>query len=88
MDNHQFVKTGPDLSSEELTNSSWNRAPYLPERSIPGVFAVGDARAGSVKRVASAVGEGLICAQADPPGPARYVRAPLAGGIAMCPRSS
>ena len=63
MDNHQFVKTGPDLSSEELTNSAWNRAPYLLETSIPGVFAVGDARAGSVKRVASAVGEGSICVQ-------------------------
>ena len=63
MDNHQFVKTGPDLSSEELTNPAWNRAPYLLETSIPGVFAVGDARAGSVKRVASAVGEGSICVQ-------------------------
>ena len=63
MDNHQFVKTGPDLSSEELTNPAWNRAPYLLETSIPGVFAVGDARAGSVKRVASAVGKGSICVQ-------------------------
>jgi len=39
------------------------RAPFLLETSIPGVFAVGDVRAGSVKRVASAVGEGSACVQ-------------------------
>jgi thioredoxin reductase (NADPH) len=39
------------------------RAPHLPETSLPGVFAVGDVRSGSVKRVASAVGEGSICIQ-------------------------
>jgi thioredoxin reductase (NADPH) len=39
------------------------RRPYLMETSIPGVFCVGDARSNSVKRVASAVGEGSICIQ-------------------------
>jgi thioredoxin reductase (NADPH) len=39
------------------------RAPYLLETSLPGVFAVGDVRCGSVKRVASAVGEGSVCVQ-------------------------
>jgi thioredoxin reductase (NADPH) len=51
-----FVLTGPD------TGEAWplERAPYLFETSLPGLFAVGDARHGSVKRVASAVGEGSI----------------------------
>jgi thioredoxin reductase (NADPH) len=39
------------------------RAPYIMETSLPGVFAVGDVRSGSVKRVASGVGEGSICVQ-------------------------
>lgn len=39
------------------------RAPYLLETSLPGVFAVGDVRANSVKRVAAAVGEGSVCIQ-------------------------
>ncbi|HEY6243236.1 MAG TPA: FAD-dependent oxidoreductase [Pyrinomonadaceae bacterium] len=57
-----FIKTGPDLSSEDLAHANWalGRAPYLLETSLPGVFAVGDVRAGNVKRVASAVGEGSI----------------------------
>lgn len=57
-----FIKTGSDLSSEDLDRSKWplNRAPFLLETSLPGVFAVGDVRAGNVKRVASAVGEGSI----------------------------
>lgn len=58
-----FVKTGPDLSAEELAARPWRRAPYLLETSLPNVFAVGDVRSGNVKRVASAVGEGSICVQ-------------------------
>jgi len=58
-----FVKTGPDLTPEDLAERPWRRAPYLLETSLPNVFAVGDVRAGNVKRVASAVGEGSICVQ-------------------------
>jgi thioredoxin reductase (NADPH) len=65
LDEKGFVKTGSDLRGEDLAAAGWRlpRAPYLMETSIPGVFAVGDARSGSVKRVASAVGEGSICVQ-------------------------
>jgi thioredoxin reductase (NADPH) len=65
LDDKGFVKTGADLSAEELARDRWPiaRRPYLMETSIPGVFAVGDARSTSVKRVASAVGEGSICVQ-------------------------
>ncbi|MHB8471334.1 MAG: FAD-dependent oxidoreductase [Gammaproteobacteria bacterium] len=57
-----FVKTGLDLSPDELTAAHWplNRPPHLLETSLPGVFAAGDVRANSIKRVASAVGEGSI----------------------------
>jgi thioredoxin reductase (NADPH) len=62
LDSQGFIKTGPDLSSEDLNEAHWplNRRPYLLETSLPGVFAAGDVRAGNVKRVASAVGEGSI----------------------------
>ncbi len=62
LDEKGFIKTGPNLSSEDLNTAEWflNRRPYLLEASIPGVFAVGDVRAGNIKRVASAVGEGSI----------------------------
>ncbi len=65
LDEKKFVKTGADLLPEDLASSHWplGRRPYLMETSIPGVFCVGDARASSVKRVASAVGEGSICVQ-------------------------
>jgi thioredoxin reductase (NADPH) len=65
LDPKGFVKTGADLSAEDLAASSWAlpRAPFLLETSLPGVFAVGDVRCGSVKRIASAVGEGSICVQ-------------------------
>jgi thioredoxin reductase (NADPH) len=57
-----FIKTGPDLSPDDLAAARWPlaRSPYLLETSLPGVFAVGDVRGGNVKRVASAVGEGSI----------------------------
>jgi thioredoxin reductase (NADPH) len=62
LDAKGFIKTGPDLSSENLNASNWSlaRQPHLLETSLPGVFAVGDVRGGSIKRVASAVGEGSI----------------------------
>jgi thioredoxin reductase (NADPH) len=61
-DPNGFIKTGPDLTQDELAEAHWppGRAPYLLETSLPGVFAVGDVRAGNIKRVASAVGEGSI----------------------------
>src|SRR5262245_34994226 len=57
-----FIKTGSDLSRDDLARANWPlaRSPYLLETSLPGVFAVGDVRAGNLKRVASAVGEGSI----------------------------
>jgi thioredoxin reductase (NADPH) len=60
-----FVKAGPDLTPQDLGTARWRlaRPPYLFETSLPGVFAVGDVRSTSVKRVASAVGEGSICIQ-------------------------
>jgi thioredoxin reductase (NADPH) len=57
-----FIKTGSELTQDDLAAAHWplGRAPHLLETSLPGVFAVGDVRAGSIKRVASAVGEGSI----------------------------
>jgi thioredoxin reductase (NADPH) len=62
LDAKGFIKTGPDLTPEDLAHARWPlvRHPYLLETSLPGVFAIGDVRAGSIKRVASAVGEGSI----------------------------
>jgi thioredoxin reductase (NADPH) len=60
LDEKGFIKTGPDLTQEDLAAAGWPlvRPPYLLETSLPGVFAVGDVRGGNMKRVASAVGEG------------------------------
>lgn len=65
LDEKGFVRTGSDLRAEDLSAANWllPRAPYLLETSLPGVFAVGDVRANSVKRVAAAVGEGSVCIQ-------------------------
>ncbi len=65
LDDKGFIKTGADLSEDNLSTAAWKpaRKPYLVESSIPGVFAVGDVRSQSVKRVASAVGEGSISVQ-------------------------
>jgi thioredoxin reductase (NADPH) len=62
LDAKGFIKTGSDLSAQELISARWPlaRPPYLLETSLPGVFATGDVRGGNVKRVASAVGEGSI----------------------------
>ncbi len=62
LDNKGFVLTGPALKQEQLDSFGWplQRRPYLLETSSPGVFAVGDVRSGSVKRVASGVGEGSL----------------------------
>jgi thioredoxin reductase (NADPH) len=60
LDEQGFIKTGADLTGEDLAGARWPlaRPPDLLETSRPGVFAVGDVRSGSMKRVASAVGEG------------------------------
>ena len=60
-DERGFVMTGPDLGRE----AGWNlaRPPFLLEASLPGVFAAGDVRHRSVKRIASAVGEGAMSVQ-------------------------
>jgi thioredoxin reductase (NADPH) len=60
LDGKGFIKTGPSLTPDDLAAASWPlvRSPHLLETSLPGVFAVGDVRAGNMKRVASAVGEG------------------------------
>ena len=62
LDEKGFVRTGSDLTDEHLQSAAWplERHPYSLETSIPGVFAVGDVRSGSVKRVASGVGEGSL----------------------------
>lgn len=64
LDEKGFILTGRDLDAANgaAARQAWplNRAPLMLETSLPGVFAVGDARSGNVKRVASAVGEGSI----------------------------
>ena len=65
LDAKGFIKTGSDLATEELASAGWPlaRPPHFLESTLPHVFAVGDARAGSIKRVAAAVGEGSACVQ-------------------------
>ena len=62
LDEKSFIKTGSELTPDDLAAAKWplTRPPHLLETSLPGVFAVGDVRGGSMKRVASAVGEGSI----------------------------
>jgi thioredoxin reductase (NADPH) len=64
-DERGFILTGPDLVRDGQSPESWplQRPPYLLETSLPGVFAVGDVRAGSLKRVAAAVGDGSTAIQ-------------------------
>jgi thioredoxin reductase (NADPH) len=64
-DKHGFILTGRDLLGDGQLPPGWSpgRLPLLLEASLPGVFAAGDVRHGSIKRVASAVGEGAIAVQ-------------------------
>jgi len=62
-DENRYILTGPGLGPDVRHQQPWtalDRDPYMLETSVPGVFAAGDVRSGSVKRVASAVGEGSI----------------------------
>jgi thioredoxin reductase (NADPH) len=65
LDEKGFVRTGTDLHAEDFAAGGWplTRQPYMFETTVPRVFAVGDVRCGSVKRVAAAVGEGSACIQ-------------------------
>jgi len=65
LDGQGYVRTGSDLDAAVLAEARWPfaRPPLLFETSRPGVFAIGDVRANSVKRVAAAVGEGSVCVQ-------------------------
>ncbi|HXB48854.1 MAG TPA: FAD-dependent oxidoreductase [Streptosporangiaceae bacterium] len=63
LDRNRYILTGPELGPDARRQQPWttlDRDPYMLETSMPGVFAAGDVRSGSVKRVASAVGEGSI----------------------------
>ncbi|HUB01931.1 MAG TPA: FAD-dependent oxidoreductase [Terriglobales bacterium] len=64
-DDHGFLLTGPDLIREGQRPKGWtlDRDPFLLETNVPGIFGVGDVRHGSVKRVASGVGEGSVAVQ-------------------------
>lgn len=64
-DERGFILTGPDLLREGQRPKGWtlDRDPFLLETNVPGLFAVGDVRHGSVKRVASGVGEGSVAVQ-------------------------
>jgi len=65
LDAKGFVRTGPDLQVANGVPEGWplSRQPLHLETTIPGIFAVGDVRCGSAKRVAAAVGEGSVCIQ-------------------------
>jgi thioredoxin reductase (NADPH) len=65
LDEKGFVRTGTELHAEEIAAGKWPlaRQPYMFETTVPRIFAVGDVRCGSVKRVAAAVGEGSACVQ-------------------------
>ncbi|HTR68380.1 MAG TPA: FAD-dependent oxidoreductase, partial [Terriglobales bacterium] len=64
-DERGFILTGPDLIRDKQRPKGWalDRDPFLLETNVPGIFAVGDVRHGSVKRVASGVGEGSVAVQ-------------------------
>jgi thioredoxin reductase (NADPH) len=64
-DENGFILAGPDLHNDGKLPGQWKetREPFLLESSVPGIFVAGDVRHGSVKRVASAVGEGSIAVQ-------------------------
>jgi thioredoxin reductase (NADPH) len=60
LDDHGFILTGSDIKPDQLKDWPLDREPFLLEASVPGVFAAGDVRHESIKRVASAVGEGSV----------------------------
>ena len=64
-DDRGFLLTGPDLIRDGQRPKGWalDRDPFLLETNVPGIFAVGDVRHGSIKRVASGVGEGSVAVQ-------------------------
>ena len=62
-DSNGFILAGPDLLREGRRPKGFDRDPYLLETSVPGIFVAGDVRSGSIKRVASGVGEGSIAIQ-------------------------
>ena len=64
-DERGFLLTGPDLIRDDQRPKGWmpDRDPFLLETNVPGIFAVGDVRHGSIKRVASGVGEGSVAVQ-------------------------
>jgi len=64
-DERGFLLTGPDLVHDGRHPKGWTleRDPFLLETNVPGIFAVGDVRHGSIKRVASGVGEGSVAVQ-------------------------
>jgi thioredoxin reductase (NADPH) len=64
-DERGFLLTGPDLIRDGQRPRGWtlDRDPFLLETNVPGIFAVGDVRHGSIKRVASGVGEGSVAVQ-------------------------
>jgi thioredoxin reductase (NADPH) len=64
-DERGFLLTGPDLIRDGQRPKGWalDRDPFLLETNVPGIFAVGDVRHGSIKRVASGVGEGSVAVQ-------------------------
>jgi thioredoxin reductase (NADPH) len=67
LDNRGFIFTGPEIPKPESAKvpEGWklDRTPFLLETNVPGIFAAGDVRHGSIRRVASAVGAGSICVQ-------------------------
>ena len=63
LDNKGFILAGPDLKAQSPKSWTMDRDPYLLETSVPGIFVAGDVRYNSVKRCASAVGEGSIAIQ-------------------------
>jgi thioredoxin reductase (NADPH) len=64
-DAHGFILTGLDLAQNELRPEGWSldRQPFLLETSVPGIFAAGDVRHGSIKRITAGVGEGSTAIQ-------------------------
>jgi len=64
-DENGFILAGPDLLQNQSRPKGWtlDRDPFLLETNVPGIFVAGDVRHGSVKRVASGVGEGSVCVQ-------------------------